>query len=106
MAASALSALWFHDEAAAYAKLESILWPNGPHCPRCGGFDRITKVDSLPRNRKLTSRKPAPPIAKLPQERWILSLCIFESPQTRLEYAPRVLEIKPHPGFRCKWHAG
>lgn len=44
MAASALSAPWFHDEAAAYAKLESILWPNGPYCPRCGGFDRITKV--------------------------------------------------------------
>lgn len=44
MAASLLSAPWFHDEAAAYAKLESILWPNGPHCPRCGGFDRITKV--------------------------------------------------------------
>jgi transposase-like protein len=44
MAASALSAPWFHDEAAAYAKLESILWPNGPYCPRCGSFDRITKV--------------------------------------------------------------
>ena len=41
MAASALSALWFHDEAAAYRKLESILWPNGPNCPRCGGFDRV-----------------------------------------------------------------
>jgi hypothetical protein len=44
MAASALSAPWFHDEAAAYRKLESILWPNGPYCPRCGGFGRITKV--------------------------------------------------------------
>jgi transposase-like protein len=41
---SALSADWFHDEAAAYAKLESILWPNGPVCPRCQGTDRITKV--------------------------------------------------------------
>ena len=44
MASSALSAPWFHDEAIAYAKLESILWPQGPFCPRCGGFDRITKV--------------------------------------------------------------
>jgi transposase-like protein len=26
----------FHDEAAAFAKLESILWPNGPVCPHCG----------------------------------------------------------------------
>ena len=41
---SALSAEFFHDEAAAYAKLESILWPYGPVCPRCGGLDRITKV--------------------------------------------------------------
>jgi transposase-like protein len=41
---SALSANFFHDEAAAYAKLESILWPHGPICPRCGSLDRITKV--------------------------------------------------------------
>src|ERR1700722_8664775 len=41
---SALSADFFHDEAAAYAKLESILWPHGPVCPRCGGLDRITRV--------------------------------------------------------------
>lgn len=44
MAASVLSAPWFHDEAAAFDKLESIVWPQGPHCPRCGGFDRVTKV--------------------------------------------------------------
>jgi transposase-like protein len=41
---SALSAPFFHDEAAAYEKLESILWPNGPVCPRCQGTERITKV--------------------------------------------------------------
>jgi transposase-like protein len=45
MAASALSAPWFHDEASAYRKLESILWPHGPCCLRCGGLDRITKVN-------------------------------------------------------------
>jgi transposase-like protein len=45
MAASVLSAPWFHDEATAYRKLESILWPHGPCCPRCGGLDRITKVN-------------------------------------------------------------
>jgi len=44
MTASALSAPWFHDEAAAYRRLESFLWPQGPYCPRCGGMDRITKV--------------------------------------------------------------
>ena len=35
---------FFHDEAAAYDKLESILWPNGPVCPKCKGMERITKV--------------------------------------------------------------
>jgi transposase-like protein len=39
-----LSAPYFHDEAAAYAKLERTLWPHGPVCPRCGGLDRITSV--------------------------------------------------------------
>jgi transposase-like protein len=33
---SVLSKPYFHDEAAAFAHLESILWPNGPVCPHCG----------------------------------------------------------------------
>lgn len=41
---SALSAAFFHDEAAAFAKLESLLWPEGPVCPHCGGMSRITNV--------------------------------------------------------------
>jgi transposase-like protein len=41
---SALSAPYFHDEAAAYAELEATLWPIGPVCPRCNGQDRITAV--------------------------------------------------------------
>ncbi len=42
--ASALSAAYFHDEAAAFAELEATLWPHGPVCPKCGGMDRITPV--------------------------------------------------------------
>jgi transposase-like protein len=35
----------FHDEDAARAHLESVLWPQGPVCPRCGVMgDRITKL--------------------------------------------------------------
>ncbi|ACB78323.1 ISSpo8, transposase [Methylorubrum populi BJ001] len=41
---SALSAAFFHDEAAAFAKLESLIWPEGPVCPHCGGMGRITNV--------------------------------------------------------------
>lgn len=41
---SILSAPHFHNEAAAIARLEAIVWPQGPYCPRCGGFDRITPV--------------------------------------------------------------
>ena len=41
---SMLSQPHFHNEAAAIARLEAIVWPKGPFCPRCGGFDRITAV--------------------------------------------------------------
>jgi transposase-like protein len=42
---SILSEPHFHNEAAAIARLEAIVWgAEGPHCPRCGGFDRITPV--------------------------------------------------------------
>ena len=29
---------------AAYAFLESIIWPDGPTCPHCGGVERIDKM--------------------------------------------------------------
>src|ERR1700726_1956010 len=35
----------YHDDDAARAHLESVLWPQGPVCPRCGVMgDRITKL--------------------------------------------------------------
>lgn len=35
----------FHDETAARKHLETLLWPHGPACPRCGVLgDRITKL--------------------------------------------------------------
>jgi transposase-like protein len=34
----------FNNEAAAIARLEAIVWPEGPVCPHCGGVDRITPV--------------------------------------------------------------
>jgi transposase-like protein len=41
---SVLDAKHFHDEEAAFAYLEARIWPNGPVCPKCGGFDRISKM--------------------------------------------------------------
>lgn len=41
---SILSKPYFHNEEAAYAFVESKVWPNGPTCPKCGGNDRITKM--------------------------------------------------------------
>ena len=38
---SVLDADHFRSEEAAFAKLESIVWPNGPICPKCGAVDRI-----------------------------------------------------------------
>jgi transposase-like protein len=35
----------YHDDDAARAHLETLLWPHGPNCPRCGVLgDRITKL--------------------------------------------------------------
>lgn len=41
---SILTKEYFHDEAAAFAKLESIVWPEGPTCPHCGACDRIGEI--------------------------------------------------------------
>ncbi len=38
---SILTAPHFHDEAAAFAKLESVVWPNGPVCPHCGNTEKV-----------------------------------------------------------------
>lgn len=38
---SILDKPYFRDEAEAYAKLESIVWPNGPVCVHCGETSRI-----------------------------------------------------------------
>lgn len=39
---SVLSAPHFHNERAAYAYVEARVWPEGPVCPHCGGFERIS----------------------------------------------------------------
>ena len=36
-----LSAPHFHNEKAAYTYVEKRVWPQGPVCPHCGGFERI-----------------------------------------------------------------
>lgn len=41
---SILSQPYFHDEQAAYDKLESLLWPDGPICPHCGGLEKAYKL--------------------------------------------------------------
>ncbi len=38
---SILTAPHFHDEAAAFTKLESVIWPNGPVCPHCGNTEKV-----------------------------------------------------------------
>lgn len=41
---SVLTKPYFHDEEAAIAKLESILWADGPVCPHCGNMERIYEL--------------------------------------------------------------
>lgn len=37
---SVLSSIHFHNEEAAYAFVEALLWPDGPVCPHCGNWDQ------------------------------------------------------------------
>ena len=39
MAHPVLMAPHFHNEEAAFAHVESVLWPNGPTCPKCGATE-------------------------------------------------------------------
>lgn len=48
---SILSRPYFHNEEAAFAHLESIVWPNGPTCPKCGCSGRIGKIKANPEKR-------------------------------------------------------
>ena len=41
---SVLSDPIFHDEQAAIAYVESILWPHGPVCPKCGVIDNAYQL--------------------------------------------------------------
>lgn len=44
---SVLSEPHFHDEAAAFEMVESIVWPDGPVCPHCGGKERIYSLKGV-----------------------------------------------------------
>ena len=44
MSESILSAPHFHNEEAAYAFVESRIWPDGPVCPHCGCYERVGKM--------------------------------------------------------------
>jgi transposase-like protein len=39
---------YFRDEAKAYEKLESVLWPQGPECPKCGVVNDAHKIAANP----------------------------------------------------------
>jgi transposase-like protein len=44
---SVLNAPHFHDEEAAFKKLENVLWPHGPVCPHCGNNERIYELKGV-----------------------------------------------------------
>ncbi|WP_306047161.1 IS1595 family transposase [Nioella sp. MMSF_3534] len=44
---SVLSKPYMHDEAAAFAHVESIIWPDGPVCPHCGVVDRAYRLEGV-----------------------------------------------------------
>ena len=48
---SVLSKPYFHDEAAAFAHLEAVIWGDTPTCPHCGACDRISAIKPNPDKR-------------------------------------------------------
>ena len=48
---SVLSKPYFHDEAAAFAYLEAVIWNGEPTCPHCGAIDRISAIKPNPEKR-------------------------------------------------------
>lgn len=54
---SILTKPYFHDEGAAFAKLESIVWPDGPVCPKCGNKHSEKKIYDLKGVRSKPSKK-------------------------------------------------
>src|SRR5665213_3580827 len=48
---SVLSKPYFHNEPAAFAFVEKLLWADGPHCYHCGAADRITAGKANPEKR-------------------------------------------------------
>ena len=48
---SILSAPYFHDENAAFERVEKVIWPNGPVCFHCGCTGRIGAIKPNPEKR-------------------------------------------------------
>jgi transposase-like protein len=44
---SILSKAYMHDEAAAFAHVEAMLWPDGPVCPHCGVIDSAYRLEGV-----------------------------------------------------------
>lgn len=44
---SVLNRSHFYDEKAAFAYVESVLWPQGPVCPHCGSMERSYKLEGV-----------------------------------------------------------
>lgn len=55
--ASVLNQPHFHDEAAAFEMVESLIWPNGPICPKCGNRHDEKKIYELKGVRSKPSKK-------------------------------------------------
>lgn len=57
---SILSSPYFHEEAAAFAHVESVLWPDGPVCPHCGVIDSAYKLVGVTPRRKVKGKDGQP----------------------------------------------
>ena len=70
---SILSKPYFHDEAAAFAHIESVLWADGRACPHCGTVDNSAKLDAKAPRRRLKNKDGSPKLDSEGNQAWRVS---------------------------------
>src|ERR1700741_5153307 len=108
-----LSNAIFHDEDAAREHLESLLWPQGPVCPRCGVMgERITKLagkSTRPGVYKCKDcRKPFTVTvrtvmerSKIPLSKWVLAAQLMAS--SKKSMSAHQLHRMPGTNYETAW---
>ena len=114
---SVLSAARFHNEDAAFAHVEAMLWPNGPVCPKCGNVDgtkigRLQGKSSRPGLRKCYACRETFTVrigtifedSHAPMKTWLQAIHLMVSSKKGI--STRQLQRTLGVGLKTAWHMG